>query len=380
MKRFIINFFIYLLSISTVISQSLDKLQSDKNALLKEIRLIEESIDKTNKSREQNLYNLNLFNKEIELRNEIISQFRAELKQIENTISIREIEINKLDSEIEQIKIEYSKLLRDTYKRKNDMSDLVFFLSSKSFNEGYQKFRILKEYSNFRQHQAKKIIEKQKEVSALMQSVISKKEEKEENLLQIEQELKKLSISYKEQSSLLDNLEKEKQWLVTELRNKHEFSKQLERQILAFIEQSKSSTIGTNFESFKGKLQWPIVKGFVINSFGEHSHAVLKNVSIKNNGIDIQPSNDKNVYVVHNGEVSRIVGIPGFNTTIIVRHGKYLTVYANLAESHVKQGDTVISGDLIGKVFSDKSDNSGSLHFEVWLQNQKLNPIEWLSR
>ncbi len=380
MSKYIVSLFLFCAISFISYSQSLDVLQSNKDALLKEIKLIEQSIDNTSQSREKNLENLNLINQEIILRNKIILKLRQELSDIDYSISQRELEINKLDKEIHQIKEEYSKLLLDAYKRKFFYSDLVFFLSSNSFTEGYQKFRLLKEYSNYRKLQGQKIILKQQQVSALMKSIISKKEEKEENLNSIEVELKKLNQSYRDQDKLVASLEQERDWLISELNKKHEQSKQLERQILALIEISKSSTIGTNFESFKGKLRWPIVNGFVVNTFGEHSHSVLKNVSIKNNGIDIQVSNDKNVYSVFNGEVSRIVGIPGFNTTVIVRHGKYLTVYANLSESNVKQGDTVIAGDIVGKVFSEKVNINGALHFEVWLQNQKLNPLEWLIR
>lgn len=380
MSKYIVSLFLFCAISFISYSQSLDVLQSNKDALLKEIKLIEQSIDNTSQSREKNLENLNLINQEIILRNQIILKLRQELSDIDYSISQREVEINKLDKEIEQIKEEYSKLLLDAYKRKFFYSDLVFFLSSNSFTEGYQKFRLLKEYSNYRKLQGQKIILKQQQVSALMKSIISKKEEKEENLNSIEVELKKLNQSYRDQDKLVASLEQERDWLISELNKKHEQSNQLERQILALIEISKSSTIGTNFESFKGKLRWPIVNGFVVNTFGEHSHSVLKNVSIKNNGIDIQVSNDKNVYSVFNGEVSRIVGIPGFNTTVIVRHGKYLTVYANLSESNVKQGDTVIAGDIVGKVFSEKVNINGALHFEVWLQNQKLNPLEWLIR
>lgn len=380
MSKYIVSLFLFCAISFISYSQSLDVLQSNKDALLKEIKLIEQSIDNTSQSREKNLENLNLINQEIILRNQIILKLRQELSDIDYSISQRELEINKLDKEIHQIKEEYSKLLLDAYKRKFFYSDLVFFLSSNSFTEGYQKFRLLKEYSNYRKLQGQKIILKQQQVSALMKSIISKKEEKEENLNSIEVELKRLNQSYRDQDKLVASLEQERDWLISELNKKHEQSKQLERQILALIEISKSSTIGTNFESFKGKLRWPIVNGFVVNTFGEHSHSVLKNVSIKNNGIDIQVSNDKNVYSVFNGEVSRIVGIPGFNTTVIVRHGKYLTVYANLSESNVKQGDTVIAGDIVGKVFSEKVNINGALHFEVWLQNQKLNPLEWLIR
>ena len=143
---------------------------------------------------------------------------------------------------------------------------------------------------------------------------------------------------------------------------------------------SSVSTQGTDFSSFQGKLIWPVRKGTIINRFGEHEHPVLKNVTIKNNGIDIQSAEDDGVFCVHNGEVSRVVAIPGFNTTVLIRHGKYLTVYANLIEVEVKQGQKIDAGAKIGRIFRDDISKSMVLHFEIWNENQKVDPAIWLQK
>ena len=98
-----------------------------------------------------------------------------------------------------------------------------------------------------------------------------------------------------------------------------------------------------------------------------------------NRSIDIQSTLGDQVFAVHNGEVSRVVGIPGYNTTVLVRHGKYLTVYANLREVDVKQGQKIYAGDSVGRIFKEESGGSVVLHFEIWHENQKLDPSKWLS-
>ena len=63
----------------------------------------------------------------------------------------------------------------------------------------------------------------------------------------------------------------------------------------------------------------------------------------------------------------------------MVRHGRYLTIYANVDGITVKKGDEVKAGMTIGKVYADPSDNNRSvLHFEIREERKKLDPQLWL--
>ena len=43
----------------------------------------------------------------------------------------------------------------------------------------------------------------------------------------------------------------------------------------------------------------------------------------------------------------------GYNNSVIVRHGNYLTVYSNLSQVYVKAGDRVSTRQAIGRIYSD---------------------------
>ena len=82
---------------------------------------------------------------------------------------------------------------------------------------------------------------------------------------------------------------------------------------------------------------------------------------------------------VFNGEVTRVFVVPGYNNSVIVRHGNYLTVYSNLSQVYVKAGDRVSTRQAIGRIYSDPEDgNSTILHFQLWKEKTKLNPQPWL--
>ena len=138
--------------------------------------------------------------------------------------------------------------------------------------------------------------------------------------------------------------------------------------------------IGNNFLQNKKRLPWPVEKGIITEHFGIHQHPVLTNVQIRNNGINIATNAGSKVRSVFEGEVSRVFGITGGNTAVIIRHGEYLTVYSNLSEVIVKKGDKINTKQEIGTVYTDLEDQKTILKFQIWKENQKLDPEEWIGR
>ena len=138
--------------------------------------------------------------------------------------------------------------------------------------------------------------------------------------------------------------------------------------------------ISDNFQGNKGKLPWPTERGVVTSRFGKHQHAVLKQVTVQNDGIDISTVQGAEARALFGGVVSKVVAILGANYTVIIRHGNFLTVYQNLVNVRVKTGDRVTVKQVLGTVFTEEESNSTMLHIEIWKELNKQNPEDWLSR
>jgi murein hydrolase activator len=78
--------------------------------------------------------------------------------------------------------------------------------------------------------------------------------------------------------------------------------------------------------------------------------------------------------------VSRIITVPGGFYAIIVRHGEYLSVYSNLSEVFVTNGQTVNTRDELGVVGTNHRESKTYLHLEIWKGNEKQNPASWIAR
>ncbi|MDE5607402.1 MAG: M23 family metallopeptidase, partial [Muribaculaceae bacterium] len=146
--------------------------------------------------------------------------------------------------------------------------------------------------------------------------------------------------------------------------------------------QEEQKRLTAQFEAAKGKLSAPYKgSGKIVKKFGRQKHPRLSNVTTENAGIDIETSRGADVLAVFDGEISKIFKLGGYNNVIVIRHGDYMTVYANLVDLKVAKGDKVKRGTELGKVYVDTSDNNRSvLHFELRHEKDKEDPELWLKK
>ena len=95
---------------------------------------------------------------------------------------------------------------------------------------------------------------------------------------------------------------------------------------------------------------------------------------------DISTVKGAEVRALFEGEVTKIVAILGANYTVILRHGNFLSVYQNLVDLKVKQGDKVKTKQILGMVYTDNETNTTILHMEIWKESNIQNPEDWISR
>lgn len=134
------------------------------------------------------------------------------------------------------------------------------------------------------------------------------------------------------------------------------------------------------FAGMRGKLPVPTTGSFTVTSrFGRQNLPDLPDVEYDNPGIDAETEAGASARAVYQGKVSGVYLLPGYNTVVIVNHGNYYTVYGNIINPTVKNGDTVDSGTMLGSLAMSEDDSRrSSIHFEVWKNREKLNPQEWI--
>ena len=143
---------------------------------------------------------------------------------------------------------------------------------------------------------------------------------------------------------------------------------------------SATSPAPGNFAAMRGRLPRPSSGAFrVVRKFGRQSLPDLPDVEVDNTGIDAEVGSGASALAVYGGRVSSIYRLAGYSNVVILNHGDYFTIYCNLGNVNVKKGDMVKAGQPLGSVAPDEDDPSAHiLHFELWKNRSKLNPLEWI--
>lgn len=138
-----------------------------------------------------------------------------------------------------------------------------------------------------------------------------------------------------------------------------------------------SSSVGNNFAANRGKMGMPAY-GTITHRFGRQPHPVFKNIVEENNGIKIAVSKGTVAKSVAPGTVSRVVASADGSKTVIVKHGDYFTIYANLSNTMVSANQNVSAGTSIGVIGAD-FDGSYTLDFQIWNGSNPVDPLGWVN-
>ncbi|AKU68316.1 peptidoglycan DD-metalloendopeptidase family protein [Prevotella fusca JCM 17724] len=134
---------------------------------------------------------------------------------------------------------------------------------------------------------------------------------------------------------------------------------------------SADRAITGNFANNRGRLPMPL-SGKIVSHFGQYNVAGMSNIRLNNDGINIKGAPGSAVRSVFMGEVSGVF-MAGGMSVVMVRHGIYISVYANLGSVSVSKGQKVGTGQTIGTV-----GKTGILQFQLRKETAKLNPEQWL--
>lgn len=415
-----ITFIIILLLGVTGFSQNSTKLKQREAALKKQIDETKSLLEASKKSQEATIAELSILNNQISYREALANNLNSQISQIETDIEKNITEIENLEKELGKLKAEFKEMVRFAYKQRNKDYNILYILSSKDLNEAYRRMKYINQYAENRRLQAKEVVNTQEKLTSQNEQLKKNKAEKivvvdeaqkakEELLVDKTQQQETLNKINSNQSSLQQKLtqqQKEKDQIAQAIRDAiaKELKAEAEAKEKARKEAEKNKTtaktntstkpviedtpkeeiVGDQFGQNKGKLPWPVDKGTIVSQFGRQQHSVVSTTYIENNGIDISTTKSASVRAVFEGKVSSVISIPGSGKAVIISHGDYRTVYANLESVSVSVGQKISVKETLGVLLPDASGTLSQSHFEVWQVSgsnmQPVNPSYWLMK
>lgn len=386
-----------------VFSQNRKDLENKKKKLLTEINNTNELLNETRKEKKMSLNQLVILNKKISIRQELIYTINSEIELINKEIKKTNNNIAELQSELKKLKDDYARMIYFAYRNRDAYSRMMYVFASKDFNQAYLRLKYFQQYGEYRKKQAEMIVATQQQLTEKKEELEKKKTEKSSLLVSQNAEKENLTKEKSEKETVFAQLQDKEKQLKKDLEKKKSDADKLQKAIQKIIAEEirkanekaqkentasspskvllltpEAKELSGNFAKNQGKLPWPVIKGIITERFGSHPHPLMPNIEVQNNGVDISTSKGALVRAVFDGEVTGIATVPGSGKLIIIRHGEYLSVYSNLNEVFVKQGDKITTKQNIGTVLYDEGESKTEMHLEIWKGQIKLDPEQWL--
>lgn len=384
MKRFLIGICILLPLLMS--AQSVKELQAEQQKLEQQMKETDQMLSQTKKNEKATQNKLNLLNQDIKTRKKLISSINTEIDVLNRDISALTDRRRSLQTELEQHKAEYARMVRESHYAEMQSSPLLFLFSAKSFQQLVRRIRYMYEFRQYRKAEVSRITGIQMDIDIQNNLLSDRKADRNAALQQQQKEKAKLDANQKKQKNMLNDLKKQEKNLASQLKKQQQRADELTRKIENMIrQQTKSSLtkeqqlIAGGFEDNKGRLPWPVEKGFISGYFGTHQHPVYEHVTVNNKGIYIQTVANATARAVYEGEVSGVL-VLGNTYAVIVQHGNYRTVYSNLKDISVKQGDKISTKQTLGHIYTDAADdNKTELFFQIYKDRELQNPSNWIT-
>lgn len=400
------------------------ELEQKRKELVAKIQDTKKVLEETRSKKTNSLKQLKAISRQIKTREYIISNVLQQIAVISEQIEEEQDTISALKNDLIKLKNDYAKSILGAYKARNVYDKIMFIFSSKSFNQAIKRIEYLNQYGDYRKHQAQLILKKQNEIIAQLNQLLETKKEKMALIDMKEEEKKELETDKQEESVVLTELQKKEKELRKQLAENEKAAKKLTRAIEEMIareieearrkeeearrreEAAKAAAAGktvvapakketkaadaemyltpealkisNDFEGNKNNLPWPVERGYITEQFGTHAHPSLKGVMVNSNGVDIATQPGASVRAVFKGTVKSVFIVPGFQTIVLIGHGKYYTAYARLGKVNVKVGQEVDIKQVIGTVYTNEEEETTEVHFEIYNMKSKLDPESWL--
>lgn len=385
---------------------------------------------------EQELIRLNQLEGELKEKNREIDNIRTSLSAIDSDIKVAGDSLAVLEKNLAALKTQYAAALRKMQGNFRSKNLITFLFSASSFSDVTARYRYLREFSDWRKRKMQEISkasnllgsqrrqlgslqsERRKTLSSLTENesqLRSKRDETDKVVARLKKEGSQLQKTIDNNQRKLKKLENELDRMIiaeqkrqAEAQRKAEQAARKKKQQTASknkkqsqgkaVEKPSASAKGNSrmaaitagnaesralsgsFESNRGRLLFPVRGRYtIVKGFGRQTHPDLPNVVTDNPGIDIAASEGAKARSIFEGTVSGIFSQDGYNKVVMVRHGSYISIYANLSSINVRMGEKVRANQDLGTIYRDPEyGNKPVLHFELRRERAKLNPMQWI--
>ena len=375
-KLFISLLMAFVLSFSSTLSyaaKSVNELKSEMQERNNQIKQKEKEINKKKSEK----------NAEIEKRNSLDLKISALLEDIESTqklIDEKEVQIQKKNAEIEEL----SAKIDENQNRLNDRLFVMYEYGSTSYldllleadglSDLVTRLSVIKSVYNYDKEVIRNFVNSKKMVEEAKAVIVAEQNEQVEARTILEGKKSNLDALRKEKDKIISDLNSDIKTLEAEEKRMEADYQAIQNELNAAL--SSGGKTKSNYSG--GKFCWPsAVSKRVTSSYGYRIHPISGAKKL-HRGIDIGAGMGTDVLAAEAGTVVTAGWNNSYGYYITINHGNgYVTLYAHNSKLLVSKGETVSRGQVIAKCGSTGNSTGPHIHFEVSLNGNLQNPMNY---
>ncbi|WP_246615730.1 murein hydrolase activator EnvC family protein [Aquimarina litoralis] len=379
------------------------QLEEQRRRLKAQIEEMKALLADTKQKERSVLDEVETLNSQISTRQNLIKITNQQANLLTREINTNLKKMGSYRDELKVLKEDYAKMIVKSYKSKSQNSKIMFLLSSTDFMQAYKRLQYMKQYNEHRKEQAEQIQTRTEELQTLNKDLLERKKNKEQLIAENRDAHEQLKEEKKQQQTLMASIRKKEGTYKKEIKKKQEQASAIDKAIEKLIREAiakankkagkKASKKGSattfaltpedkkladNFTSNKGKFPWPVGTGKLTKKYGRQPHPTLPNIQINSSGVELETRPGEKARAIFQGEVMAIQQLKNAGKLVHIRHGNYITVYYNLENISVKEGQKVSTKQNIGEVRVNPRTGRAVMKFLVFKDTKKLNPQSWI--
>lgn len=305
-----------------------------------------------------------------------IEEIEGIIAQYDTMIADKEYEIAELERlEAEQYEL-FCRQVRDMEER-GTVSYLEVVFTSVSFTELLDSLMLIDEVMDYNNRVIEDLEVTRAHVTMAKTELETARAEQEQSRQDLQSKQAQLEVEAAAAQALLDEIKADEKQAQALLEQKEKDAKEMEA-LIKKMEKELAAQIAAAATG-DGSFMWPTDSRYVTSTFGGRSSPGGIG-STNHKGLDIgRVYYSSKVYASKGGVVTVSQKIKSYGNYVVISHGDgTTTLYAHLSSRKVSVGEVVKQGQVIGITGNSGNSTGPHLHFEVWVNGVKKDPLKYL--
>ena len=358
-------------------SQSaLDQLKEQREAIQQQLKNIQAQINSLEYDQAVVTAKKQVLDQRIELTQNSIENLNDQIIEYGHLIDEKELEVQERQRQEEE-QWDLYKIRMRAMEENGTVSYYAILFGANSFSDMLTRIDIISSIMNYDEKLYDELVAAREATEAAKANLEATREEMEGTKVQLQEAEVELQVQLEEAEELIRQIQADidqAQAFYDEVSEEEDKLKDKIYEMEEALRRQNSYVVGT------GRFIWPTdYSNRVTSPFGIRNTGIA-GASTNHKGIDIGAGYGANVFAADSGTVLTATYSSSYGNYVTISHGNgYTTLYAHMSRLAVKAGDTVTQGQVIGYAGSTGISNGPHLHFEIWLNGTRVNPLNYFS-